>query len=80
MSAYPTTTRPVILNASRMTAGMARYWNRLAERLTGNVDIIDPWRSNLRELRSRHPELKGRKIYRASTGGTHGKSAQITVL
>lgn len=70
---------PEILDENKMTPGMARYWKAQQVKLAGRVSVIDPWRTPLRELRSR-AELLGKKVYRASTGGRYGKSAQITVI
>lgn len=69
-----------ILNASKLTPAQARYWNALARREALRVEYVDPFRTPLRELRATHPELRGHKIYRASTGGRYGKSKQIVVL
>ena len=69
-----------ILNAERMTDGMRRYWNALAARMAGRVQVVDPWRQNLRTLRTARPDLRGKFCYRASTGGTWGKSAQTVKL
>lgn len=65
-----------IIDSEKMTLGMARYWNCKA-RKEKRVDYLDPWRYSIRELKARG--FKG-KIYRASTGGTWGKSAQIIEL
>lgn len=69
--------KPHIHRAADMTSGMARYWNSLAAKRS-NLDVIDPWRTPLKELRNYYPA--GTKVYRASTGGRWGKSAQIVVL
>ncbi len=64
--------------ASEMTAGMARYWHATARRLGRRVDVVDPWRADLRTLRAEYP--RGTRVYRASTGGRWGKSATIVTL
>jgi hypothetical protein len=69
---------PVIINAEAMTPAMARYWNQLAARLTGRVDIVDPWRHSLRDLRTQY--CSGVRVYRASTGGRWGKSSETVTL
>lgn len=74
------TTDPIIIvRPDRMTPGMARYWNcMLREELARKVPrftLIDPWRLTLKQLAAMG--YSGRTVYRASTGGTYGKSAQI---
>lgn len=66
----------LIRHAAEMTPGMARYWNKVAA--TKAVDVVDPWRADLKSLRAEYP--KGTKVYRASTGGRWGKSAGTRVL
>lgn len=69
---------PHIVYASRMTPMQSRYWLALRGRLGNTIDLIDPFRHSLRELRQIFPS--GLRIYRASTGGKYGKSATITTL
>jgi len=71
-------TEPYIHHADKLTAGMRPYWTKLAQRLAGQVDIIDPWRTKLVDLRAEY--VPGCKVYRASTGGRWGKSAVIVTL
>lgn len=71
---------PTVIDAQNMSPHMARYWHALAKKMTGRVSAIDPWRIALATLRQQHPELRGRRIYRASTGGRWGKSAQIVTV
>ncbi len=73
------TNLPTIVDADRMTPGMARYWNAQRRNLAGRVDLIDPWRRSLRELRKIYGETHT-TVYRASTGGRWGKSSQIVHL
>jgi hypothetical protein len=68
----------IIHNAEKMTPGMARYWNAKAKKMTGRVNVIDPWRKQLKDLREQYPA--GTRVYRASTGGKWGKSASIATL
>lgn len=75
-----TTSAAEIIDADKMTAGQARYWNSKAAAECLRVVAVDPFRSPLRALRIRRPDLIGRPVYRASTGGKFGKSAQIVVL
>lgn len=70
-------TQPIIIGESNLTPAQSRYWTALARKMIGRVDIIDPWRGNLRDRRAEYP---GRSIYRASTGGRYGKSAEIVKL
>ena len=67
-----------IVNAQNMTKHMAVYWNRKARDLNGRVDVIDPWRFVMKDLRKVF--RSGLKVYRASTGGRWGKSSSIEVL
>lgn len=69
-----------IIEANKMSAGMARYWNSKAIQLAPRVAAVDPFRTPLRVLRASRPDLLGRSVYRASTGGRWGKSAQIVTL
>lgn len=62
----------VIHRAEKMSAGMRPYWTYIAR--TDSADVIDPWRTPLRSLRQVYP--RGTLVYRASTGGRWGKSAQ----
>lgn len=73
-----TMTKPLIHRAEDMTPGQARYWNALAKKLEGRVDIIDPFREDMKTLRALYP--KGTIVYRASTSGPYGRSAQIKTL
>lgn len=57
-----------------------KYWESLARKLAGQVDVIDPVRVDLRDLRKARPDLIGKKLYRASTGGKWGKSSKIVTL
>lgn len=67
-----------IVDAEKMTPGQARYWHCVARNEALRVNIVDPRRLPLRTLRSRYPA--GTVVYRASTGGKWGKSAQIVTL
>lgn len=69
-----------ILNDQNLTAGEARYWrnpNLHARLRRANVTLIDPWRTPLKDL---VPRYEGNIVYRASTGGRWGKSAEIKRL
>ena len=68
----------IIRNADQMTEVQARYWNRLAKELEGVVDVIDPWRVYMTTLRQEYPA--GTRVYRASTGGRWGRSAERVTL
>lgn len=68
---------PAILGEGRLSPARARYWRALARRMAGRVDLIDPDRRSLRDLRQ---TLRGVRLYRASTGGRWGKSAAIVRL
>lgn len=72
-----TATLPIIINANLLTPHEARYWNAKARKLIGKVDIIDPLRCDLRVMRK---AFKGKRMYRASTGGRWGKSAEYINL
>lgn len=69
---------PTIIDAHKLTLGQARYWNAQVSQLAGRVDVIDPWRHSLRDLRDMG--YTGQKVYRASTGGKYGKSSQIRTV
>ena len=56
---------PKIIDEERMTPGMARYWRALARKLVGRVDLIDPWRKHLRDVRKEFGDTHQR-LYRAS--------------
>lgn len=61
-----------------MSRARAAYWGALAKKMEGRVDIIDPQRLPLVELRACY--AAGTRVYRASTGGKWGKSASIVTL
>jgi hypothetical protein len=67
-----------IHRAEEMTPAMQRHWRAKAFKFRGVVNLIDPWRTRLSKLRTLYP--KGTVVYRASTGGTWGKSAEIVRL
>lgn len=67
-----------IRGEDRMSPAMARYWRMKARELENHVDVVDPWRADLAVLRKEYP--KGTKVYRASTGGRWGKSAETRKL
>jgi len=71
-------TKPAIIERERMTARMRVYWEKKAESLTGKVDVVDPWRYRVETLKRMFP--RGTRVYRASTGGRWGKSAEIYTL
>jgi len=79
MKKSPEKNIPIIINKEKMSPMMARYWNSVAEKYK-DIDVIDPWRFSLKELREKYPQFIGKKIYRASTGGRWGKSKQIRIL
>jgi len=62
--------------SDRMSAGMAKYWEKLAT--SSRYDVVDPWRASLLQLRQEYPV--GTRVYRASTGGRWGKSHQVVTL
>jgi len=68
----------LILNHHSLTKAQARYWQAARRKLAGKVDLIDPARESLKDLRARFP--KGTRVYRASTGGVWGKSSCIVTL
>lgn len=70
--------KPEILQENTLSPQRLRYWSSLAAKLTGRVDYIDPNRTPLKELRKRLPINS--KVYRASTGGRWGKSAEIRTI
>lgn len=69
---------PTIIGESRLSTGSLRYWKSAQRKLAGKVGLIDPFRQRLSVLRMDYP--KGTVVYRASTGGTHGKSSSIDTL
>ena len=72
----------IVLGIDNLTPAMRRYWcsESLANRASRmGASVIDPFRKPLRELR-KHEWLVGRKVYRASTGGKWGKSAQVAMI
>ncbi|MCK9570219.1 hypothetical protein M0R72_14840 [Candidatus Pacearchaeota archaeon] len=68
----------LIRNPQHMTAKQALYWNTLARKLGKRVDVVDPWRADMKMLRAEYP--LGTRVYRASTGGRWGRSAEIVTL
>lgn len=55
------------------------YWLKTATRLAAQgVQVVDTLRYSLRELREALP--RGTKVYRASTGGKWGRSAEVVKL
>lgn len=66
-----------IIDQNKLTVGQARYWLAKARELEGKVDVVDPWRLPMRELKARG--ITGR-VYRASTEGSWGKSSTIATL
>lgn len=67
-----------ILGRESLTQGKLRYWTATQRKLVGKVDLVDPARESLKDLRARLP--KGTRVYRASTGGKWGKSSCIVTL
>lgn len=68
-----------IVDESKLTPHQRKLWNTKALRLSRmGVTVIDPWRRPLRKLRE-ELEAAGQTglLYRASTGGSWGKSAQF---
>lgn len=68
---------PTILGESALTPMQLRYWRALAKKMAGRCEYVDPFRDSIRSLKSRG--FYGR-IYRASTGGKWGKSAEIKAV
>ena len=63
-----------VLGLESLSPARRRYWTALARRLGSSVDVVDPDRRTLKELRAMFPV--GTVVYRASTGGRWGKSSQ----
>lgn len=64
-----------ILNESDLTPAQSRYWRACARKKA--VDVVDPFRHGRRWLDAHLPV--GTRVYRASTGGRWGKSADVYV-
>lgn len=67
-----------ILFADKLSPAQSRYWNSCAKREALRAQVVDPFRHSLKELRSILPA--GTTVYRASTGGKWGKSAQVVSI
>jgi len=72
----------IIIDEQKLTPNQRRIWQSKAVQLAKKgVTVIDPWRKPLRDLRA---ELQAARVsgflYRASTGGTWGRSAQFILL
>lgn len=75
----------VIIGEHTLAPGSLKYWLDRRRQLMvsgnrGDVSVIDPRRHTLSQLRSCFPEIKGRKVLRASTGGKWGKSVDIVTV
>jgi hypothetical protein len=76
-----TLTRPQIEDAgckARDVASVVQALLARGRRLAGRVDLVDPWRTDLRDLRAEYG--RGIKVYRASTGGLWGKCVELRSL
>lgn len=66
-----------ILDENKLSPMQLRYWRKLARENCLKCKYVDAFRRPLKELRALG--LTG-PVYRASTGGRWGKSAQIVNL
>lgn len=73
-----TNATPCIIQENRLSPGQLRYWKALARKMSGRVNLVDPWRWTLKDLRAKYPA--GYVVYRASTGGKWGRSSEIVTL
>lgn len=71
-----------IYRLDALSPAQRRYWLKLSSNNARvrhlKVQLIDPFRTPLSQLRQQYPS--GTVVYRASTGGKYGKSAQIVRL
>ena len=69
---------PVIFLYHTLSPRSRDYWDRLAEKMSGKVELLDPCRCRLSDLRK--AGFAGWRVYRAAKPGMHGKSAEIRRL
>lgn len=67
-----------IHRAKDLTPVQQRYWHALARRDAHNWDLLDPWRTDVRELRKLYPT--GTRVYQGAVSGRYGKSSRRITL